>query len=105
MITANQLLAHAVGDFVLQSDWMANEKSTNTLAALAHVSCYILPFLLLTTNLITLAVIGGTHFIIDRFRLARYLVWVRNLPWPGSRPSGCFPAGFKYPTGWEWTRT
>ena len=36
LITADQLLAHAVGDYVLQSDWMATEKATKSLAALAH---------------------------------------------------------------------
>jgi hypothetical protein len=86
MITADQLLAHVVGDFVLQSDWMANEKTARNLAALAHAACYTLPFLLLTTQWAALAVIGGTHFLIDRFRLVRYLIWARNLPWPGSRP-------------------
>jgi hypothetical protein len=95
MITADQLVAHVVGDFVLQTDWMARGKSTRTLATLAHVSFYILPFLLLTTNPATLLVIGGTHFIIDHFRLARYLVWARNIPWPGSRPwSECQENGF-----------
>jgi hypothetical protein len=95
MITANQIIAHFVGDFVLQSDWMANQKSTRSLATLAHASCYLLPFLLITNNPATLAVIGGTHFIIDRFRLARYVIWLRNLPWPGSRPwSECRETGF-----------
>ena len=95
MITAEQLVAHVVGDFVLQSDWMANNKTGNTLAALAHASCYLLPFLLLTTNPLTLTIIGVTHFIIDRFRLARYVVWARNLPWPGSKPwSECRETGF-----------
>ena len=95
MVTADQLVAHIVGDFVLQSDWMANNKSAKTLAALAHVACYLLPFLLLTTHPASLAVIGGTHFIIDRFRLARYVVWLRNLPWPGSLPwAECRATGF-----------
>jgi hypothetical protein len=86
MISADQLLAHAVGDYVLQSDWMANQKTTRSLAALAHVLTYMLPFLLLTQNPLTLAVIGGTHFFIDRFRMARYVIWIRNYPWPGSKP-------------------
>jgi hypothetical protein len=45
MITANQLVAHAVGDYILQSDWMANEKTKRSLAALLHVMTYALPFL------------------------------------------------------------
>lgn len=95
LITADQLLAHAVGDYVLQSDWMATEKATKSLAALAHAATYILPFLFLTTNPKVLLVIGGTHFIIDRFRLARYVVWVRNYPWPGSKPwAQCRDTGF-----------
>jgi len=95
MVTADQIVAHLVGDFVLQSDWMANQKSSKSLATLAHAACYILPFLLLTTNPATLAVIGGTHFLIDRFRLARYLTWIRNLPWPQSPTwAECSETGF-----------
>ena len=97
MITANQLLAHAVGDYVLQTDWMANAKTTRSLATLVHAVTYVLPFLFLTTNAKVLLVISGTHFIIDRFRLARYLVWVRNYPWPGSKPwAECRATGFSH---------
>jgi hypothetical protein len=43
----------------------------------------------------TLAVIGVTHFFIDRFRMARYVIWLRNYPWPGSKPwSECRETGF-----------
>lgn len=31
-----------------------------------------------TTSPAALAVIAGTHVLIDRYRLARYLVWFRN---------------------------
>jgi len=95
MITADQLLAHAVGDYVLQSDWMANNKTSKSLAALAHALTYTLPFLLITLQPMALLVIAGTHFLIDRFRLARYVIWVRNIPWPGSRPwAECRKNGF-----------
>ena len=74
---------------------MANSKTTRSLATLAHAVTYVLPFLFLTTNAKVLLVIGGTHFIIDRYRLARYLVWVRNYPWPGSKPwAECRATGF-----------
>lgn len=69
-----QLLAHLLGDYVLQNHWMANTKTTRSSAALLHALFYTLPFLLLTQDPWRLAVIGGTHFVIDRFRLARY--WV-----------------------------
>lgn len=78
MITANQLVAHFVGDYILQSDWMANEKTKRSVAALAHVVTYALPFLLLNPSPAALAVIVGTHFVIDRWRLARYVVWAKN---------------------------
>ncbi|RLA29302.1 MAG: DUF3307 domain-containing protein, partial [Gammaproteobacteria bacterium] len=47
MFSADQLIAHAVGDFLLQSEWMAREKTKRSLAALVHCLTYILPFLLL----------------------------------------------------------
>lgn len=78
MVTADQLICHAVGDYILQSDWMANEKTKKSIAALAHVATYFLPFLFLTHSWKALAVIIVTHFIIDRFRLARYVCWAKN---------------------------
>jgi hypothetical protein len=67
-----------VGDYIIQSDWMASEKTKKNAAALAHVFTYALPFLFLTTSWKALAFIIGTHFIIDRWRLARYVCWVKN---------------------------
>jgi len=86
VFTANQLVAHAVGDYLLQSDWMARRKGDSNLAALAHVFFYTLPFLFLTLNPLTLLIIGGTHFVIDRWRLARFLIWGWSRIFPGGQP-------------------
>lgn len=70
----NQLIAHLIGDYVLQNHWMAINKTTNSFAAWCHVCLYGIPFLFLVDSWTALAVIVGTHFVIDRFRLAQY--WV-----------------------------
>lgn len=72
------LLAHLVGDYLIQSDWMAREKIHRWWPALVHGATYTLPFLLITTDWRALAVIAGTHVVIDRWRLARYVIWLRN---------------------------
>lgn len=77
-ITADQILAHLVGDYILQSHWMATEKTKRSLAAAVHAVTYTLPFLFLTLSPVALAFICGTHFAIDRFRLARFVVWIKN---------------------------
>lgn len=95
MFTVDQLVAHAVGDYLLQSEWMAREKTTRSSVALIHSAFYLLPFLLITLNPYALAVIGGTHFVIDRWHLARYVAWLKNRPWPGSASwSECARTGF-----------
>jgi hypothetical protein len=95
MITADQLVAHAIGDYILQSDWMATEKTKRSLAACAHVLTYFLPFLFLTRSLAALVFIAGTHFVIDRWRLARYVCWAKNWPWPGHPAwSACVNTGY-----------
>jgi hypothetical protein len=78
MFTADQFVAHLVGDYLLQSHWMACEKRSNSLAAAVHAFCYTLPFVLITQSWGALAVICGTHFLIDRFGLARFVVWLKN---------------------------
>lgn len=91
------LLAHLVGDYLLQSHWMATEKTKRWWPAIAHAVTYGLPFLLVTQSPLALLVIVGTHAVIDRYRLARYVVWLKNLNAPGShrRPwSECSATGF-----------
>lgn len=80
MFTANQLVAHAVGDYILQSDWMADNKTKSSYAAALHAITYTFPFLFITASPLALLVICVTHFFIDRFRLARYVVWLKNGP-------------------------
>ena len=79
-ITADQVLAHAVGDYILQSHWMATQKTTKSVAAAVHAISYTLSFLLITQAPIPLAIICVTHFLVDRFRLARFVVWLKNGP-------------------------
>jgi hypothetical protein len=86
VITADQLAAHALGDYLLQSDWMATEKTRRSLAAAVHALCYSLPFLFLQPSLPAFAAIVGSHFVIDRWRLARYLVWAKNWLGPVAPP-------------------
>lgn len=98
MITADQLVAHAIGDYILQSDWMATEKTKKSIAAAAHVVTYAIPFLALTRSIAALVFIVVTHFVIDRWRLARYVVWAKNWLAPkGSRTppwSACTATGY-----------
>jgi hypothetical protein len=87
MITADQLVAHAIGDYVLQSDWMASQKRKQFLVSLIHAIAYSTPFVWLAPTMSWSAwfIIVGTHALIDRFALARYVCWLKNfLSWPRS---------------------
>lgn len=72
------LLAHLVGDYVLQNHWEATQKTSKNLPAFSHAAKYTAGFLTVTRNPKALAVIGGTHFVLDRFRLAKQLSWAKN---------------------------
>lgn len=78
-VIALVFLAHFIGDYLLQSDWMAQEKTQRWWPAIAHALTYGLPFLILTRSVPALAVIVVTHAIIDHYRLARHVVWAKNL--------------------------
>ena len=90
-----QLLLHLVGDYVTQTDWMAQEKTKRNLAAFAHAVVYSLPFLLLGPSLAAFMTILVTHYFIDRYRLARYVVFAKN--WvtnPALRWAACQGTGY-----------
>lgn len=72
------LVAHLLGDYVLQSDWMATTKTERWWPAILHGVLYGLPFVLVVPSVWAWLVIAGTHVVIDRYRLAKYLVWAKN---------------------------
>lgn len=75
----SQLLVHIFGDYVMQSDWMALNKSKKTLPCLVHVLIYTACFLLLTMSWKALLVIGATHFILDRWHTPmKRFIWLRG---------------------------
>lgn len=81
-----QLILHLIGDYLTQSDWMAINKTKSFLPAAIHALIYSLPFFLLTglggRGFLAWLVILNTHFFIDRYRLARYVVWAKNFIGP-----------------------
>lgn len=90
----SEALAHLAGDYLVQSDWMAAEKVKRTGPALAHAASYAACFLPLTRNPRAIAVIGGTHFVIDRWRLARHLCWAKNQAAPAAYRPDHTPTGY-----------
>lgn len=80
-----QLILHLWGDYILQSDWMAQNKTKRWWPSIVHATLYSLPFFLIG-GWRTVLVIWSTHAIIDRFRLARFLCWFKNFLAPNWIP-------------------
>jgi len=76
-----QLICHLVGDYVLQTNWMARHKHEKLGVAAVHAFTYVLPFIFITQSLPALAIIFVTHTLIDHFRLARQVIRLRNWCW------------------------
>lgn len=74
-----QLLLHLWGDYITQTNWMANEKTKRLEVAFLHAVVYSLPFFFfLDISLIAYFIIMVSHALIDHFRLARYVVFAKN---------------------------
>lgn len=91
-----QLLLHLIGDYITQTDWMATEKARNTLAATVHALIYALPFLLIGSTLAVILILLS-HFLVDRFNLARFVAYAKNkvtqpsLQWDECKATGYPP--------------
>jgi membrane-bound metal-dependent hydrolase YbcI (DUF457 family) len=93
--TAAAIVCHLIGDYVVQSDRMAVDKTSKSLWAALHAVTYTAPFLLITRSLPALLFIAGTHFVIDRWRLARYVCWAKNAVGGSYAPwSDCSATGY-----------
>lgn len=73
-----QLLLHLLGDYITQTDWMANNKKQHFHIAFLHAVVYTLPFLLISPSWTAIAVICVTHAIIDHWSLAKHLIFWKN---------------------------
>ena len=71
-----QLLCHLTGDYGLQSPWMAKNKTRQWPVAVIHASISCVPFLFFVRpSFAAVLVIFGSHAVIDRYRLAKYVVF------------------------------
>lgn len=86
---------HFVGDYVVQTDKMATMKTSSWKWTSIHAMSYSCLFLFVTHSAMALAVIFSTHLLIDRFRLVRYLIFVKNkiTDW-SMKWSDCSATGF-----------
>ncbi|WP_055077308.1 DUF3307 domain-containing protein [Pseudanabaena sp. 'Roaring Creek'] len=74
------LLFHFVGDYLLQNDWMAQNKTKENFPAIVHALIYGFPFLLLVYDpYVWTFVVVLSHYLIDRYRLAVY--WIKLVNW------------------------
>lgn len=79
-----QLIAHLIGDYILQTHWMAVNKVNKLWIAFIHGFFYTLPFLFITLNPFSLFVIFFTHALIDRYRIAMYITRLKNWCFQGN---------------------
>lgn len=71
------LLCHLIGDYVLQSDFIAKTKGENWYHLLVHCALYCVPFYILFGLNWQILVIFGSHIMIDaakaRFKKINYV--------------------------------
>ena len=73
-----QCLAHGIGDYWLQNDYMALNKKKSWNIALLHAFVYTLPFLVLTRSIVALLIICLTHAYIDHTDIVQRLNRLKN---------------------------
>lgn len=76
------LIGHLIGDFLLQSSWMAKNKATKWLPLLTHVLVYTIVVSIFGgvsggLSLAAIALIFISHIVLDRKTFVAF--WVRNV--------------------------
>jgi hypothetical protein len=84
-------LAHLIGDFILQTDYMAAGKKRSYWICVLHIMTYMLPFLLCDLSPRQFLAIGIQHFFQDH---TNFIVWLMRVK--GS-------AGFAQPPMAPWS--
>lgn len=65
------IICHIVGDYFLQTDYMASNKGKDLYLLFVHCVCYCIPFLVLYGFVWQIALIFTVHIVVDSLK-ARY---------------------------------
>lgn len=76
------IIGHLVGDFLLQNNWMANQKEKNWLALALHslvytITVYLFSLIAGGISLLAVVIIFVTHIILDQRSLVRW--WLTTI--------------------------
>ena len=71
----NILIAHLIGDYLIQNDWMALNKKKSNWACLVHAITYIIPFCFFL-NWWQILLIAFQHYIQDR---TNFIAWFMDI--------------------------
>jgi len=81
----NLLLAHLVGDYILQTDWMATQKKWSNYACLVHALTYAVPFVFCGFCWWQLVLVVLQHWLQDR---GGFVTWFMRVKGSGHFASG-----------------
>ena len=65
------VMCHLVGDYVLQTDFIANSKGNNWYHLFVHCALYVLPFYVTFGLSYKILILFATHILVDALK-ARY---------------------------------
>ena len=81
-------VAHLIGDYALQNDFMAQNKKTSSPHCLLHIATYMIPFLLCGLAWWQLLLIGIQHYLQDRGQFVNWYFKVMGKEKFGAPPCG-----------------
>lgn len=101
-ISLNLLLAHFVGDFLLQSDWMALNKSKHWDVLTIHAGVYSLCFIPWGPYFVALTFLlhWGVDFCTSRVTSKLWFMEIAQIDWPGEEQRVLYQ--LKYPSTRHW---
>ena len=86
------IYAHLIGDYILQNDFMAQNKKKSWKHCLLHVFVYMLPFLFCDISSLAFVLIAVQHYILDKTMIVGWFMKIKG--------SEQFATGPLYP--WSW---
>jgi len=83
------IYAHFIGDYLIQTDFMALNKKKSAWICLLHVVTYMLPFVFCGMMWWQLLLIAAQHYVIDHTDV---VLWLMHAKGSGKFATGpCFP--------------